>query len=290
VVEQRSAAIRSGGSVGAGAGAGSAVADVEVAHENIISSQAVIDAMAKMDQLGFPPVVAGNWDSGLPYLNVSMKGADAPWLAGIMLPLRMIDISRVQAAVRAVPPSWWEPHTAATENVQLGLREGNVAQFKPGVKAIIMQFSDQSLDHTYVYPWYEHFKDAVAPILDAVLGPGNRNKVVRMQFALMPVGSTIKMHRDMGGYALKAHRIHVPVITHEKVSFQSCPRLEKRHNGRGSDLDVTEPDDCVTLPMQVRTGASRAFGGYTGNFCGLCWVGGWDEHAVCGKATEVRNL
>jgi hypothetical protein len=44
-----------------------------------------------------------------------------------------------------------------------------------------------------------------------------------MQFALMPPGSTIRLHRDMGGYALKAHRIHIPLVTNKDIHFQvSC--------------------------------------------------------------------
>jgi hypothetical protein len=41
-----------------------------------------------------------------------------------------------------------------------------------------------------------------------------------MQFALMPPGSNIRLHRDMGGYALKAHRIHIPLVTNKDIQFQ----------------------------------------------------------------------
>ncbi|KAG1681109.1 hypothetical protein FOA52_015551 [Chlamydomonas sp. UWO 241] len=208
-------------------------------------------ASAMLESEGFTPLIGGRWDSGLPYLTLDVKRSKQSFDAGIMLPLRMIDIGPLQALVNATPESWWEADTAIKENVQLGGRKANVDRFKPGVKAIIMQFSDQDLGHTFVYPWHAHFKAATDVLLDAILGPGNRNKVVRMQLANMQVGSTIKMHRDMGGYATDAHRIHIPVITHDKVSFESCPGLEKRAGGRSGDKDATQPGDCVRLPMHA---------------------------------------
>jgi hypothetical protein len=69
----------------------------------------------------------------------------------------------VEAHVRGCPHGHTHAHTharthARKENVQLGGRKANVDKFKPGVKAIIMQFSDQDLGHTFVYPWHAHFK------------------------------------------------------------------------------------------------------------------------------------
>ena len=55
-----------------------------------------------------------------------------------------------------------------------------------------------------------------------VVGPGMLNNIVRLQLAYMPpTVSMIKIHRDMGGYATKAHRIHIPVFTNPKVTFEA---------------------------------------------------------------------
>lgn len=55
-----------------------------------------------------------------------------------------------------------------------------------------------------------------------IIGPGNLNNIVRLQLAYMPPEiSSIKVHRDMGGYALKAHRIHIPVFSNPKVTFEA---------------------------------------------------------------------
>ena len=62
-----------------------------------------------------------------------------------------------------------------------------------------------------------------------IIGPGNLNNIVRLQLAYMPPEiSSIKVHRDMGGYALKAHRIHIPVFSNPKVTFEASDK-ELRH-------------------------------------------------------------
>ena len=94
--------------------------------------------------------------------------------------------------------------------------------------AIYLVFSDRSTDHAYRYPYYNYFKDLLEPILLKTLGPDGLKKLVRLQFALMPPGRVIKMHRDMGGYAHKTHRIHVPIVTHPKVSFQVSYGMPRR--------------------------------------------------------------
>jgi hypothetical protein len=57
-----------------------------------------------------------------------------------------------------------------------------------------------------------------------ILGRSDINNIVRLQLARMAPGtSDIKIHQDMGGYAIKGHRIHVPITTHPLVSFSLCP-------------------------------------------------------------------
>lgn len=78
------------------------------------------------------------------------------------------------------------------------------------------------------------------------------SKIVRMQLALMPPSTTIKAHRDMGGYALKGHRIHIPVTTNPDVSFQVCPTLDENSKHQAGkevrDESIVE-GDCLPIPM-----------------------------------------
>lgn len=43
-----------------------------------------------------------------------------------------------------------------------------MAQFKPGVEALYMIFSDQSTNHVYRFPYYDYFKAELEPILEQV--------------------------------------------------------------------------------------------------------------------------
>ena len=62
-----------------------------------------------------------------------------------------------------------------------------------------------------------------------IIGPGNLNNIVRLQFAYMPPAiSSIKTHRDTGGYALKAHRIHIPIFSNPKVTFEASGKRLSR--------------------------------------------------------------
>ena len=41
-----------------------------------------------------------------------------------------------------------------------------------------------------------------------ILGDADMDKIMRLQFAIMPPHSQIKKHMDTGGYATLGHRIH----------------------------------------------------------------------------------
>jgi hypothetical protein len=57
--------------------------------------------------------------------------------------------------------------------------------------------------------------------------------IIRLQLALMKPGvSDIKIHVDSGGYAIRGHRLHIPVFTHPEVcsvytKFTTCMQAYK---------------------------------------------------------------
>ena len=57
-------------------------------------------------------------------------------------------------------------------------------------------------------------------LLHQVVGPDQVKNVVRMQLARQPPGAMVRMHRDMGGYSKRSHRIHIPIVNHENVKFE----------------------------------------------------------------------
>eukprot|EP00798_Chlamydomonas_sp_ICE-L_P030168 gene30168-35148_t len=147
----------------------------------------------------------------------------------------------------------WDDNEARVSNAMVEGRDANMANIKPGCGTIFLVFSDQMAEHAYRFPYYEYFRDVLEPLILEILGPGGLTRVVRMQFARMPPGGVIHLHPDGGGFAHKAHRIHVPIFTNPNVSFQICPKLVQRCKEQGLPLGehrITETSDCVEVPME----------------------------------------
>jgi hypothetical protein len=221
-------------------------------RDHLLNNTAVFEASRKLKEMGYEPKIGGKWPTGLPYLELSTKGSLESWKAGLQLPLRMINVSHLQDLVENCPAEMWEPEVQRKQNVVIDGRKSNTDKYKPGVKAMYLMFSDRSTVNVFRFPYYEVFKAAIIPMLHEIIGPSEMDKIVRMQLALMPPSTTIKAHRDMGGYALKGHRIHIPVTTNPEVSFQVCPVLEERSramNGKEVRDEMIEEGDCLAIPM-----------------------------------------
>ncbi|GAX82193.1 hypothetical protein CEUSTIGMA_g9621.t1 [Chlamydomonas eustigma] len=229
-----------------------ATASVQSRH-GFLSNEKVKAATAQLEELGYPARIGGHWASGLPFLDIHTKASASAWDAGIQLPLTMLNITNLKHKVESMPKIMWNEDEQRKSNAVIGGRQSNTQKYKPGVKAIYLIFSDRSIKHTFRFPYYQYFKDAIEPLLSQVLGEGELNKVVRMQLAYMPPEiSSIKVHRDMGGYATNAHRIHIPVLTNPKVTFEICPALEKHSLTSHEEIgdDVLRPGDCLPIPME----------------------------------------
>jgi hypothetical protein len=102
-----------------------------------------------------------------------------------------------------------------------------------------------------------------------ILGEHDMPKIIRLQLARMKPGvSDIKVHQDSGGYATNAHRIHVPLLTNDGVSFVTCPgsapNLQYSQDQQQVDLvgstTSTAPDAGNTLGNTAGTAAGTANG------------------------------
>ena len=75
------------------------------------------------------------------------------------------DVVSPQAALLAESENiWTEPVQRATNAFFEG-RTSNMAQFKPGVQAIILMFSNQKATQVFRFPWYDRLKPLVEPIV-----------------------------------------------------------------------------------------------------------------------------
>mmetsp|Transcript_25660 Transcript_25660/g.39286 ORF Transcript_25660/g.39286 Transcript_25660/m.39286 type:complete len:819 (+) Transcript_25660:194-2650(+) len=89
---------------------------------------------------------------------------------------------------------------------------------KPGTTSMQFIFSSKQVDQIFHFPWLDEW----LPLLqDAILTPLNVpvNRIIRMMFANMPEESTINFHRDLNTWVQKAHRVHIPLITHDDIFF-----------------------------------------------------------------------
>lgn len=91
---------------------------------------------------------------------------------------------------------------------------------KPGVKSIQFIFSSHHGDVIYHFPLLSEWKMILEEYILNPLGI-QMDSIIRMGFANMQNGSTINLHSDRNKWVKKAHRIHIPIITHSDVYFMS---------------------------------------------------------------------
>jgi len=204
----------------------------------------------------------GNWDQdhgsgGAPrLLNLQDKAAAArlrgheltPSVMGenALMMLRHVDVSELVAAVRAEARlGLWDPELALRHNAVLTGREDNMARFKPGVQTAHLVFSDQTASTCFHFPWWDHWRPVVMPVISQILGwygipeSEHEQRIVRLQLARMGPGGAILKHSDKGGWATGLHRIHIPLISNP----------EARRNGEGLVAPALTPVACCAAQV-----------------------------------------
>lgn len=86
-----------------------------------------------------------------------------------------------------------------------------------------------------------------------ILGKKDTQHIIRLQLALMKPGvSDIKIHVDSGGYAIRGHRLHIPIFTHPEVTFDVCPhRYEPDPThvpAAGEAQRILDIQECFKIP------------------------------------------
>jgi len=169
----------------------------------------------------------GKWASGQPFFSLKEKKAGLHETPSI-LPMLHLDVNGFADALRAEPDSIWSEDEQRRTNAWLDGRSANMEQIKPGVQSIHLIFSDGKVNKqegaVYQFPYYKRYSQYLDPILDAVLGPADKSKILRLQLARMNPGSVINRHQDSGSWVKTSHRIHVPLISPDGVEFYLCGR------------------------------------------------------------------
>jgi hypothetical protein len=133
-----------------------------------------------------------------------------------------VDIGQFKAFLLSQPSQIWEDKN----------QEGNVKLIRPahdnwGIKKIVFTFCDDFLQKVFDLPWskLDKWKSHLLPIYNAV--GIKESQVVRCLLASMPAGVSIPVHHDTGMWVKHTHRLHVPIITGDKVDFLVGPTNDK---------------------------------------------------------------
>ena len=189
----------------------------------------------------YPPSIDSvHWDSGYPRLDNSRKNSRVGFDGGVQMILFHEDLSELKKAVLDMPSHYWEPEHQKKLNAFITGRDNQLAQFKPGTKAIHLIFSDRDAHNVFEFPWYrEKFGHLVKPLLQKLLGK-HYEYITRVQFALMPAQSEIKPHVDTGGYSKDGHRIHFVIASNPDVAFHVCDgdACVKLHTEEGTVFEL----------------------------------------------------
>ena len=128
--------------------------------------------------------------------------------------LGTVDIAQVRAAVLALPDAVWDAENADKPNRFDAL---------DSTRHIIFRFVTRLRDWrcSYDRPIWAEWRPLVEPILAAATADYGykRGEFPRVMLANMAPGGLIHPHRDTNAAAKWPHKIHVPIVTNDQVTF-----------------------------------------------------------------------
>ena len=128
--------------------------------------------------------------------------------------LGAVDVAALREAVLAIPESVWEAENADKPNRFEALDRTTHIVFR-----FVSSFQDWR--DAYDRPLWAQWRALVQPVMaQAVESYGYaRGTFPRVMLARMAPGGIIKPHRDANPAAKWPHKIHVPLLTNERVTF-----------------------------------------------------------------------
>lgn len=128
--------------------------------------------------------------------------------------LGAVDIARLREAVLAIPEAQWDAENAEKPNRFEAL---------DSTRHIVFRFVSNFRDwrQSYERPLWAEWRSLIEPVLaQATRDYGYAHGVFpRVMLARMAPGGIIKPHRDANPAAKWPHKIHVPLLTNDKVTF-----------------------------------------------------------------------
>jgi len=162
-----------------------------------------------------PASLAGMIDQRLSLDDKQVPTVEAPKskFAGRPFWVRYGEAKKVQEAIKArlerEGEEAWTPE-GQKDNIRLRRAFHDAL----GVQQIVMVFSDDLLRNVYELPWWKKWAPELEPLFKKLgIKP---TQVIRCLLARLPKDVTITVHHDTGHWALRSHRVHLPIITSEQ--------------------------------------------------------------------------
>ena len=125
-----------------------------------------------------------------------------------------VDIVRLREAVLAIPEEVWDAENADKPNRFEALDKTRHIVFR-----FVSNFRDWR--DSYDRPLWAQWRGLLEPVLAKAVEPYGyaRGAFLRVMLARLGPGGVIKPHRDANPAAKWPHKIHVPLLTNDKVTF-----------------------------------------------------------------------
>jgi hypothetical protein len=128
--------------------------------------------------------------------------------------LGKVEVGPLRDAVLALPEALWDAENETKPN-RFGALDAT--------RHIIFRFVSNFLDwrDSYERPLWDEWKPLLEPVLAAATAPYGyeRGAFPRVMLARMAPGGVIHPHRDQNPAAKWPHKIHVPLLTNDDVTF-----------------------------------------------------------------------
>ncbi len=146
--------------------------------------------------------------------------------------LGTVDIAALRAAVLDIPEGAWDAENDGKPNRFDALDKTRHIVFR-----FVSNFRDWR--DSYDRPLWTSWRDLLEPVLRQATDEYGyrRGAFPRVMLARMAAGGVIQPHRDANPAAKWPHKIHVPLLTNDKVSFVVNGQTYKMAEGEAVELN-----------------------------------------------------
>lgn len=129
-------------------------------------------------------------------------------------PLGAVEVGPLRDAVLSIPEQVWDQENAEKPNRFEALDRTRHVVFR-----FVSNFHDWR--QSYERPLWTQWRALLEPVMQQAVRPYGyaRGAFPRVMLARMAPGGVIKPHRDANPAAKWPHKIHVPLLTNDKVTF-----------------------------------------------------------------------